>query len=249
MRAIKTTLLTLTLTLAGCSNTLDRLDRVGKDPEMAKIQNPQETPGYKDVTWPMPVDEYANTKTNANSLWRPGAKSFFRDQRARKVGDILTVKVTIDDEAQLDNETNSTRSNEENLGAPSVFGLETKYGQILPGNPAPDSLLSITGDRNVKGTGQINRKEKITTEVAALVTQLLPNGNMVIQGRQEIRVNSELREVGIAGVVRPEDIGNDNTIMSSQIAEARISYGGRGTLSDVQRPRYGSEILDIIAPF
>ncbi len=233
--------------VSGCQTTAERLSRVGKEPDLAEIKNPQEDPKYKQLSWPMPQENQVAGR-NANSLWQPGSRAFFKDQRARNVGDILRVKVTIDDQAQIDNKTETTRQNSENVGAPNFMGLENVI-TALPGSQNKNSLVNVNSDKQVTGDGKIDRKEKIETEVAAIVTQILPNGNMVIQGKQEIRINAEVREVGIAGVVRPEDIASDNTIKSTQIAEARIIYGGRGTLSDVQQPRYGSQIIDILSPF
>jgi flagellar L-ring protein precursor FlgH len=82
-----------------------------------------------------------------------------------------------------------------------------------------------------------------------VVTDRLPNGNFVIAGRQEVRVNSELRELRIAGVIRPEDISSRNTIDYFKVAEARIAYGGRGTISRVQKPRYGQRLYEFVVPF
>ena len=187
----------------------------------------------------------------ANSLWRSGARAFFKDQRASRVGDILTVSINIDDQAQINNQTTRTRANSENAGMPEVFGYD--LNKILPdqrrGRRAAPDLINLSSDTSNKGTGQINRKETITLQVAALITDVLPNGNLVLQGRQEVRVNFEVRELQLAGVIRPEDISSANSISYEKIAEARISYGGRGQISDVQQPRYGQQIFDIIMPF
>jgi len=246
--------------LAGCSNTLDKLDNIGNPPPMSEVINPQEKPTYEKLSWPMP-ETPPPQKQYANSLWQPGARAFYRDQRAARVGDILRVNISINDKAEVDNATEAKRDSTEKLGAPKVFGFEnTLAGNIsipplglngLPlKNPAtPSSLLDITGATNLKGTGSVKREEKINTQLAAIITQVLPNGNLVIDGKQEILVNKELREVAVKGVIRPQDIRSDNTVDSTQIAEARIAYGGRGQLSDVQQARWGNQVVDALAPF
>ena len=133
--------------------------------------------------------------------------------------------------------------------SPNLFGLEAEATQILPEGADPASLLSTSGAMNDNGSGAINRSEKIELQVAAVITQLLPNGNMVARGSQEIRVNNEVRVLTISGILRPEDISSANTISYEKIAEARISYGGRGQITDVQQPPYGAQIMDIISPF
>ena len=115
---------------------------------------------------------------------------------------------------------------------------------ILPG-----SLLTADGNSSSDGKGSINRQDQLLTNVAAVVTQLLPNGNFVIEGKQEVRVNFEIRQLVVAGVVRPEDIDSDNSIDLPKIAEARVAYGGRGQLMDVQQPRYGQQVMDVLLPF
>ena len=187
----------------------------------------------------------------ANSLWRPGARAFFKDQRAAQVGDILSVSVAITDSANLSNTSTQTRGGDgESMGVTNLLGLENSVGKVLPNSVNPASLVSgVTSSRDLTGAGTINRNETINIAVAAVVVQVLPNGNLVIAGSQEVRVNYELRQLQVSGVIRREDISSTNTIASSDIAELRVAYGGRGTISDMQTPRYGSQLLDVILPF
>lgn len=236
------------LALSACGSTVDRLANVGSRPPMTKIENPQTRPDYKPLSWPLPEAEKPS-QSYANSLWQPGSRAFFRDQRAGRVGDILRVNISIDDEAQFDNKTDRTRNATESLNAPAVYGLQTKLAPLLPGKINPENLFDITGNSTNSGDGSIDRQEKITTQIAAIVTQVLPNGNLVIEGTQEILVNYEIRELTIHGVIRAQDINSDNTIESTQIAQARITYGGRGQLSEAQQARWGQQVIDVLSPF
>ncbi|SFO66394.1 flagellar L-ring protein precursor FlgH [Cohaesibacter marisflavi] len=225
----------------------ERLKNIGKAPALAAIDNPTTQKGYKPVQMPMPTVEPA--AYSPNSLWQTGSRKFFKDQRAAKVGDILTVQVSITDSAKIDNTTSRSRSGNDNVGLTGSVG--SILGSALSGINEIDAtnLANASSTSSSEGTGAIDRSETITTSVAAVVLQVLPNGNLVIEGRQEIRVNFEVREILVAGIVRPEDIASDNTIESEKIAEARIAYGGRGQLSDVQQPRYGQQVMDVILPF
>ena len=170
--------------------------------------------------------------------------------RASKVGDIITVKVSAKDNALMENETEQNRDdNKDTMGIGGMFGYEDYLDRVLPDAVKPSALVDITSNREISGDGKIDRKEKIEMTMAAIVTQVLPNNNLVIEGTQEIRVNYELRQLTVRGIIRRADISSDNTIESSKIAELRVSYGGKGVISDVQQPRYGRQILDIIAPF
>lgn len=231
---------------SGC-NIVDRLASVGEQPKMTAIQNPVQAPNYRPVTMPMPASEPGTL--HANSLWRPGARQFFKDQRASNVGDILTVTIAIDDKADLNNKTTQTRTGSETAGAPNFLGFENTLDQVFPNGVDASSLVDLSSDHETTGDGSISRDETINLKIAAVITQRLPNGNLVVHGRQEIQVNFEVRELQIAGVVRPEDIGSDNTISYEKIAEARIAYGGRGQITDLQQPRYGQQIFDILWPF
>jgi flagellar L-ring protein precursor FlgH len=234
--------LTLASLMCGCA-AVDRISKIGEQPNLSAIDNPQTKPGYKPVQMPMPTPQPASY--NPNSLWRNGSRAFFKDQRARQVGDILTVVVNITDKAVIANETQRSRTNTEDSGITDFLGAKTQS----PAAALPGRLLTNDSTMSNDGKGSINRQEALQTNVAAVVTQVLPNGNLVVEGKQEIRVNFEMRELVVAGIVRPEDIQSDNTIDSTKIAEARIAYGGRGQITDVQQPRYGSQLMDVVLPF
>ncbi len=237
-------ILGIAMLLSGCSS-LDRLLNVGEQPKLSAIDNPTTKPGYKPVQMPMPTPQPA--VYNANSLWRNGSRAFFKDQRAHQVGDLLTVTVNINDAANMQNETQRQRNNGNTQSAiTSMLGLPTVP---LINQTIPAQLLNASGSLNSDGKGQIQRTDAVTTNVAAVVTQILPNGNMVVEGKQEIRVNFEMRVLIVGGIIRPEDIQSDNTIDSSKIAEARIAYGGRGQITDIQQERYGQQVSDILLPF
>jgi len=236
--------------LTACNDTVDRLKRIGKAPEFKNVEIPTIEEDEEEIE-----RREARLKTQhahmrkTNSLWQPGSTKFFRDSRAWKVGDIIRVVVEIKDNASLDNSTNQNRKGNDSLGIPNLFGKEKAIKAGLPTTANLKSLVSTNSSRKHTGSGKISRKEDIKTEIAATVSKILPNGNLVVQGHQEVRVNYELREVKIAGIIRPKDITSDNSIKTNQMAEARISYGGRGVVSDVQQPRVGSQVLDIISPF
>src|ERR1700704_6005563 len=237
-------LLSLAAVASGCSS-IDRLSQIGEKPKLTEIENPTTQPGYKPVQMPMPKTEQASY--NANSLWRNGSRAFFKDQRAARIGDLLTVTVNITDKANLSNETQRSRSNKEDSGITDFIGAKTLGAQaqkVLPGR-----ILTADSTASSDGKGSVQRQESLQTNVAAVVTQVLPNGNLVVEGKQEIRVNFEIRELIVAGIVRPEDIQSDNTIDSSKIAQARIAYGGRGQITDIQQPRYGQQVMDVLLPF
>jgi flagellar L-ring protein precursor FlgH len=242
--ALTASLLTIVgLTGGGCAS-IDRLSQIGEQPKLSSIDNPTAAPGYKPVQMPMPKPEAVSY--NANSLWRNGSRSFFKDQRAHQIGDLLTVTVNITDQANFANETQRTRTVTEDSGITAFLGsnLLTGKASALPGR-----LLTADTTSNSDGKGLILRQETLQTNIAAVVTQLLPNGNLVVEGKQEVRVNFEKRELIVAGIVRPEDIQSDNTIDSSKIAQARIAYGGHGQLTDIQQPRYGQQVMDVLLPF
>lgn len=234
------------LLLSGCGMA-GRITNVGKAPDLSPIENPAETGEYRQVSMPMPqVETIVKEK---NSLWASNRQTFFKDQRANNVGDILTVMIDIKDKADLKNESERNRNSDENVGLNSLLGIESQLTKVLPETVTGANLVDATSDSRFKGTGKTKREEKVEMKLAATVTQILPNGNMLIQGRQEVRVNFEKRILELAGIIRPEDISTENSIPYEKIAEARISYGGKGQITDFQQPRYGQQVYDILFPF
>ncbi len=243
------TLLLLSLGLTACTEyQLDRLKDVGQPPRMQDTTVPMSKPDFTPVAWP---DEELDlpVKRSVNSLWQPGSRAFFRDNRARRVGDIMKVTVRIQDRAELENNTQRSRSNNADAQLGALYGLGDLATRWIPGTADNANLLDASNTFSNNGDALTEREEVIETEVAAMVTQILPNGNLVIRGEQEIRVNFELRTVSVTGIVRPEDISADNHVDSNMIAEARIAYGGRGVLSDVQQPPIGYQVMDVLSPF
>jgi len=226
--------------LSACS-AVDRVKDIGKTPTLAPIATPSAQP----VSVPLPPPQ--PTFREANALWVPGSHSFFHDPRATHVGDLITIDITIADAAAISDTTSRSRVNSDDANLTNFFGLENKLQKVLGSDPA--SLVKMGSDTSNVGAGSIARSEDINLTLAAIVTQTLPNGNLVVSGRQQVRVNNELRDLQIAGIVRTEDITQDNTVNLSQIAEARVSYGGQGQITDMQQPRYGSQLYDILMPF
>ena len=247
---VRTLALTIALgTLSGCQ-TIGRLAAVGEGPALTDIRNPVAAPSYQPVTMPMPAP--MAVEDNPNSLWRSGAKAFFKDHRAKEVGDILTVKLELDDSATLSNETTRGRADSESAAVTNLLGWENHLNElpfVRSDEEGPGQIVDFGNDHSTSGEGDISRSEDVNLELAAIVTQILPNGNLVVMGRQEVKVNSELRELMVTGIVRTSDIDTDNTIDHTKIAEMRVAYGGKGALSDLQQPRWGMQVWDILFPF
>lgn len=232
--------------LSAC-NTVSRLSQIGEEPPLSRVTNP--AANQPPVAMPMPAP--SELPRDSNSLWRPGARAFFKDQRAAAIGDILTVTINIADTASLTNETTRARTNTEKANGSSMLGYQNiwKYLPFKTDVVDPSSIVDLGSTTNNSGTASVSRGETVTLRVAAVVTQILPNGNLVIQGTQEVRVNFENRVLQIAGVIRPQDVRSDNQIPYDRIAEARIAYGGRGQMTDFQQPRWGQQVFDAIFPF
>jgi flagellar L-ring protein FlgH len=232
----------LPLGLGACTMA-QRLSEVGGPPRMAPMEDPTTQAGYRPLTMPVPPPSPPPTETA--SLWVPGARTFL-DQRASKVGDLITIVVNMNDAANWQNNSTGSRTSSELAGMTNLFGLENQLARI-PTNPK--SPINLNSNNANTGTGQIQRNETVTLTLAGVVTQVLPNGNLVVVARQQFRVNSELRVLTAGGVIRRDDIASDNTIQLARMAEARISYGGRGQLTDVQTPRWGQQVMDAVLPF
>ncbi len=237
-RSTNIALLAFCCLLSGCG-ALSRLSDLGRPPSMTPITDPTAARDYRPLTMPMPPPQ--QTPPDLASLWRPGSRAFFKDQRAAQVGDLLTVLVDITDAADFENNGTATRTGSEATAVPSLLGLKQKL--------LNSASVSTNSTNSNVSTGSTKRTETVTLRLAGTITQVLPNGNFVVTARQEVRVNSELRILQVSGIVRPQDITGDNTITHDRMAEARISYGGRGTLTDLQTPRYGQQLMDIILPF
>lgn len=225
--------------IAGCST----VEEAVRGPDLSNMGYPT---ALVPIDQPMGVQPQA---ASAGSLWQAGSRSFFRDQRARNVGDILTVNINIDDSASVQNSTQRDRTSQTNAGVGSFFGLENALGHLFPSGFDNNNMVDMQSGSSSAGSGTINRAERVNLTIAAVVTAVLPNGNLVIQGRQEVRTNRELRELLVSGIVRPMDISSQNTIEHTQIAEARISYGGRGDVSRVQSPPAGQSVVERFSPF
>lgn len=236
-------ILAATLALPACDN-LEQVSRVGRAPALSGVTDPTLDPSWRPVSMPTPGAQ--DPPAVANSLWRPGSRTFLRDQRAAQVGDLITILVSVQDNAQMQNRTQRARTGTDSMGIPQFFGLQTRW---FPPPANPSTLVQTNGAQNSDGDGTVRRNETVTLRLAATITQVLPNGNFAVVGKQEMRVNAELRELTVQGVIRPQDIASDNTVRSDRLAEARISYGGRGSLSDIQRPRWGQQVLDAVLPF
>jgi flagellar L-ring protein precursor FlgH len=230
--------------LAACSTVTEAV----RGPELAPVGYPATLVARDQPTF-VSAREPAPQAASANSLWRTGARAFFIDQRANRVGDILTVQIDIDDSAHTRNASTSSRTAGMQAGVDNFFGLEASLGKFFPGGYDPSNMVNTNSTSNNAGSGAVTRSEKISLTIAAVVTNVLPNGNMVIQGTQEVRTNAELRQLTVAGIVRPEDISSANTIRHTQIAEARISYGGRGDISRVQKVPAGQSLVERFQPF
>jgi Flagellar basal body L-ring protein len=231
------------LALSACTD----LKEVGRLPEFTPIQSSAETAAMRNPSLPEQV--VSRSPSDAASLWNASRQSLLGDRRAIERGDILTVVIEIDDSAEMSNTSSRGRSGSETMGISSLFGIPERINEVLPDGASLESAVGTNSSSSSSGNGSVKRNEKLELMVAATIVDVLPNGVLHIQGSQEVRVNYEIRELLVEGYVRPEDISRQNEITYDKIASARISYGGRGQITQVQQPRYGQQIADIVLPF
>ncbi len=233
----------LPLILMACGG----LNNVGRAPEFSPLEGSYQH--HAMYSNPLPQDADPNAPTDEASLWTAGRSSLFGDRRAGRRGDIMTVVIEIDEKAEISNSSDRSRSSDQTMGVPQLFGIPQRLDGDLPAGASLAEAVKTNSSSSYAGDGSTARNEQLTLRVAATVVEELPNGVLRIEGQQEVRVNFELRELVVTGYVRPADISRQNEITYDKIAGARISYGGRGQITDVQQPRYGDQIVDAILPF
>jgi len=238
--AIRLMILTL---LSGCS-LAEKLATIGEPPPLSQIQDPTLHPEYQPVSMPMP-DPIDAPPSGTNSLWQVGSKAFFKDQRANKVGDIVTVDIEMDQEQSTTMTPDINQKSTLSSTVGNLYGIQSRF----PKRMNLPNILDASTNPSLKGSGSYNVKDKTKFKIAATVTQLLPNGAMVIEGRQEVGLVNEVREIYIKGIVRREDISSSNTITAPKIAQLRIGYRGRGELSDNMAPPIAHQIINKLSPF
>jgi len=216
------------LFLLGCSN-------------MREVQR-------QEVFFPdFPIKEEALSE---GSLWRDDGRGFlFSDRKAKRVGDTVTVKILESSLATQAAKTESSRSSSVDAGISSFFNAPLHFGlkNIWPQGFRPEIRSKIETD--FEGEGTTSRSSKIIATLTCQVVAVLPNGNLLIQGQRQILVNREREYIRLRGIVRPEDIGPDNSVLSTLLADARIEYGGKGIVSDKQGPGFLGRLLDLLWPF
>ena len=228
---------------AGCA----RLEQVGRAPAFSPLEGSNQH--HAMYSAPLPETADPDGPGAPSSLWSSERGALFGDRRAARRGDILTVVIEIDDSARIANSSARSRDGSETMAIPSLIGLPQRIDPRLPDGATMADAVDASSRSAFEGEGSVTRNERLTLRLAATVVEDLPNGVLRIEGQQEVRVNNELRELVLTGYVRPVDISRRNEITYDKIAGARISYGGRGQISDVQQPRYGQQIADIVLPF
>ena len=243
VRSFQMMILCAPIVLVACTG----LDRIGRAPDFSPIEDSYQ----HHAMYALPIPDRVETPgdTDAASLWSAGRSSLLGDRRAQRRGDILTVVIEIDDSAEMSNTSRSGRDGSVNMGVPDLFGIPQRLDRQLPDGAGMASAVDAHGGGSFSGEGSVRRNEQLTLRLATTVVERLPNDVLRIEGSQEVRVNNELRDLVVTGYVRPQDISRRNEITYDKIAGARISYGGRGLVSDAQQPRWGQQISDILLPF
>lgn len=235
--------LILAIFVGACSS----MDTIGQAPSFTPKMQGRE---HSAMVYPaLPETVERRSLLDNSSLWRGDRQSLLGDRRALQRGDIMTVVIEIDEKAEISNSTSRSRDGSQDVAMPNFLGVPQRIGDAWPEGADSTNPIGLNSSSSSKGDGSVRRKEKLTLRVAATIVDVLPNGVLSIEGTQEVRVNFELRELLVSGYVRPEDISRQNEITYDKIASARISYGGRGQITDVQQPRYGQQILDVVLPF
>lgn len=243
MRILSALFVVAALAVSGCART----DHIGKAPSFTPTTNNQEH--YAMMNPPLPQQASVSRRSDTASLWSGNKASLLGDRRAAQRGDILTVVIEVDEKAQIKNESERNRSGSDSLSVPALAGLPQRLNAQLPEGATTDPLVDLSSSSASSGDGSVKRSEKLTLRVAATVVDVLPNGVLAIEGTQELRVNFELRELLVSGFARSEDISRQNEITFDKIASARVSYGGRGQITDVQQPRWGQQVMDAVLPY
>ena len=243
MRLVVVFGLAAVIALPGCL----KRDHLGKEPSLTPAENDRGQ--YAMMNPGLPLGKGDVVRHDPASLWSRNRDSLLGDRRADKRGDILTVVIEIDEKAEFQNSTSRSRSGSQSMGLPQFFGASQRLQKALPTGATVDPLLSVNSTSSSAGDGSIRRNEKLTLRIAATVIDVMPNGVLSITGSQEVRLNYEIRELLVTGFVRPEDISRQNEITYDKIASARVSYGGRGQIFDMQQPRIGQQVLEQVVPF
>ncbi len=232
------------LALTGCASS-----KIGKAPELTPLAATADRTAMVTYGLPLEVESSQRSKAAKASLWAGDRASLLGDRRAMQRGDILTVVIEIDDKAEISNSSDRQRSASQQLGVPQLFGIPQRADAAMPDGASLSSAVQVDSSSSSNGDGSVRRNEKLTLRVAATIMEVLPNGVLSIAGQQEVRVNFELRELLVSGFVRPADVSRQNEITYDKIASARVSYGGRGQITDMQQPRYGQQALESALPF
>lgn len=224
-----------------------RLEQVGRAPGFSALEGSNQHHALYSAA--LPLSAAQGGPGAQSSLWSAERGALFGDRRAAGRGDILTVVIQIDDSASIQNTTERSRDGAESAGLPSLFGIPQRLDARLPEGASMAEAVDAESRSSYQGSGSVSRNEELELRIAATVVEDLPNGVLRIEGQQEVRVNNELRELTLSGYVRPVDISRQNEITYDKIAGARISYGGRGQITDVQQPRYGQQVADVLLPW